>query len=81
MQRTFDANFNFWRCNAFKHEGLPLSTWVRYSCFISSSRRLEAGYMLKPPERMYLHSSARTSTAALWIVSKYIGHTSLLDVD
>ena len=47
---------------------------MRYSCFISFSKRLgRPGYMLDPPERtMCLYSSERTSTAAAWIVENSI---------
>jgi hypothetical protein len=60
--------------HTFKRVGSPLSTRVRYSCFISFSRREGSpGYMLEPPERTTcLYSSVRMSTAAVWIVEKSI---------
>lgn len=60
--------------HTLSRDGSPFSTLVRYSCFISFSRRLgRPGYMLDPPERTTcLYSSERTSTAAAWIVWKSI---------
>ena len=53
-----------------RRSGLPLRTRVRYSCFISFSRRDgRPGYMDEPPDRTTcLYSSWRTSTGAAWIV-------------
>ena len=50
----------------FKRVGSPFNTRVRYSCFISFSRREGSpGYMLEPPERTTcLYNSDRMSTAA-----------------
>ena len=58
----------------FKRVGSPFSTRVRYSCFISFSRREGSpGYILEPPEStICLYSSDRTSTAADWMVVKSI---------
>ena len=58
--------------HTLKREASPFRTRVKYSCFISFSRRLgRPGYILEPPEStMCLYSSARTSTAACWIVPK-----------
>lgn len=72
--RTSNALKNMRKVLTFSLSGSPLSTQVRYSCFISFSRRLgRPGYMLDPPERTTcLYSSERTSTAAAWIVWKSI---------
>ena len=88
-RRVFDPDFEFlWPIpinrpqledvidqeRTFKRVGSPWSTRVRYSCFISFSRRDGSpGYILEPPERTTcLYSSVRMSTAADWIVLKSI---------
>ena len=65
----------------FKRVGSPLSTRVRYNCFISFSRREGSpGYMLEPPERTTcLYSSVRMSTAADWIVEKSISVWGIIE--
>jgi len=56
---------------------------VRYSCFISFSRRDGSpGYILEPPERTTcLYSSVRMSTAADWIVVKSISVRGTLGIE
>jgi len=71
-----------WGVHTFKRVGSPLSTRVRYSCFISFSKREGSpGYILEPPERTTcLYSSVRMSTAAVWMVEKSISVWEVLGV-